>query len=266
MHACSLSLQALVLFISTCGALAAVQAGCAALRIWCCQRDGAWLRMGWGVGGGHRVRGRGRGDAENMQRGSADEIRGRKGKRGADGRAASEGEGRGGTTDGDEGEGEETRRAWLILHQTCPLFSSVCPSSSPPPPPTLLYLDKNCEVVRFHPASQAHSDGFQSPNVSAAQDDQMFAHTLPNSGRAQNLFVSECISKHLLEQTLRLPASRFLRHRSPAEGAVIEPSRCQDRRPRLILTCAASSGHTLVGCCRRGVNRASDRGQRNVIN
>lgn len=79
MHACSLSLQALVLFISTCGALAAVQTGCAALRIWRCRRDGARLR------GGETTR---KGDAENMQRGSADEIRGREGKQGADGRAA----------------------------------------------------------------------------------------------------------------------------------------------------------------------------------
>lgn len=65
-----------------------------------------------------------------------------RGKRGADGRAASEGEGRGGTTDGDEGEGEETRRAWLILHQTCPLFSSVCPSSSPPTPYLAIFRQK----------------------------------------------------------------------------------------------------------------------------
>lgn len=38
----------------------------------------------------------------------------------------------------------------------------VCPSSSFPPS---LYLDKNCEVVRFHLASQAHSDDFHPLNI-----------------------------------------------------------------------------------------------------
>lgn len=157
-----------------------------------------------------RGRGRGWGSAENMQRGSADEMRSMEGKRGADGRAAREREGRGGTTDGDGGEGEE----YCIRH--APSSLQCVPHPHPQPPPTtLLYLDKNCEVVRFHSASRAHSDGFQPPDVSAPQDDPMFAHTLPkNSGRVQ---ICSCLSalaktlaKHLLEQTLRLSAWRLL--------------------------------------------------------
>lgn len=67
-----------------------------------------------------------------------------------------------------------------------------------PNPPTLLYLDKNCEVVRFHSASRAHSDGFQPPDVSAPQDDPMFAHTLTkkNSGRAQICSCLSALAKH----------------------------------------------------------------------
>lgn len=42
------------------------------------------------------------------------------------------GEVRGGNTDGDGGEGEETRRAWLILHQTCPFSLQCVPHPQPP--------------------------------------------------------------------------------------------------------------------------------------
>lgn len=69
-----------------------------------------------------------------MQRGSADEIRSREGKQGADGRAASEGEGRGGTTDGDRGEGEETEGLVNTASDMPPLHFSV------PPTPPLCYI------------------------------------------------------------------------------------------------------------------------------
>lgn len=124
-----------------------------------------------------------------------------------------------------------------------PFSVSLTLTPNTPNPPTLLYIDKNCEVVRFHSASRAHSDGFQPPDVSAPQDDPMFAHTLPKNSRARtNLLVSECISKTFAGadaafvrlENLFLFFLFFLRRRStPAEGAVIQPSRCQDGRPAL---------------------------------
>lgn len=110
MHACSRSLQALVLFISTRGALAATHstAHMALPERRYKTEDG---------GGGSRRKG----DAGNMQK-------------------------RGGQAGCSWGGGEERRRepqmevrerkqrAWLILHQTCPLSFSVCPPSSPTPP------------------------------------------------------------------------------------------------------------------------------------
>lgn len=62
---------------------------------------------------------------------------------------------------------------------------AVCPSSLFPPS---LYLDKNCEVVRFHSASQAHSDDLPAEYV--VQDDHMLLHT------HARMSVSEHVCKH----------------------------------------------------------------------
>ena len=77
--------------------------------------------------------------------------------------------------------GEETEG----LFNTALLHSSsvpVCPSSLTPPPHSPLYLDKKCEVVRFHSASPAHK-----------QDDHMLVHIFLTH---TNMFGPAHICKH----------------------------------------------------------------------
>lgn len=114
MHACSLSLQALVLFISTRGALAATHST-AHMAL---PERRYKTEDGGGALGERRRKGDETGRASGVQLG------GRRGEEEGEVEAQMEVK-------------ERKQRAWLILHQTCPRSFSVCPPSSPPPPPIL---------------------------------------------------------------------------------------------------------------------------------